>query len=102
MDLFRRIIGLPDRVHEKVPQESSNETVLQKTPVPPFLAEKFPWIENAFRIKENDCASCKYIGSGLSYSICIFILTQIRSPPKEAMKRKIPFYIAVASMSTSK
>lgn len=101
MDFLKKLFGISDRFNGQVIQENSNETIPQKTPVPSFLSERFPWIENAFRVEENDCASCKYIGSGLSYGICIFMLAQLRAPPKEAINRKIPFYMTVASMSTT-
>ena len=44
MEFLKKILGISDKFNDQVPKEKRIETIPQKTPVPRFLAEKFPYI----------------------------------------------------------
>ncbi|GAB1604542.1 uncharacterized protein LOC115222645 [Argonauta hians] len=109
MEFVRKFLGFQDKPTGEITfsaspdsnnvEEKSKENILKPTPVPPFLSERFPWLENAFRVREGDCASCKYIGVTTSYGIGLFLLTQLNKPPKELAGKKLQFYSIVIPLS---
>ncbi|CAI9734760.1 Hypothetical predicted protein [Octopus vulgaris] len=110
MDVIKEFLGLKHKKDGQVifstSPDSNNDddnvsekNILEPTPIPSFLAEKYPWLENAFRVQEGDCASCKYIGSSVSYGISLILLTQLRNPPREFVGKKLPFLGMVLPLS---
>ncbi|XP_014776543.1 uncharacterized protein LOC106873613 [Octopus bimaculoides] len=108
MDVIKKFLGLkndgqvifstsPDSNNDD--DDVSEKNILEPTPIPSFLTEKYPWLENAFRIQEGDCTSCKYIGSTVSYGISLFLLTQLKNPPREMVGRRLPFLGMVLPLS---